>query len=142
MDLLGGDVYTASAQALSTVTALAVPARSCRDLLEAEPRCLLRFAFDLAEIVAVLTGSVADLVFLDLERRLGRLLADSPSVGDSVHLAMTQSELAARLGVARQSLNRAFAKLAERGLIVVESSRVVRVVDRLALGAFIDSGPR
>jgi DNA-binding FadR family transcriptional regulator len=55
---------------------------------------------------------------------------------------MTQSELAARLGVTRQSVNRALVKLASRGLIVVEGGRPVRVLDRDVLTAFVDSGSR
>lgn len=142
VSVLDGGSYTASAQALTDVTAFAMPTQACRRLLEAEPRCLLRFAASLTEIVNALTASLGDLVFLDLERRLARLLAESPSVGDRIHLSLTQSELAARLGVARQSLNRAVAQLVRRGFIGTEPSGVFEVFDRAALEAFIGSGGR
>lgn len=104
--------------------------------------CLLNFATELTQIVDLLTGSVADLVFLDLERRLARFLIEAPSVGDRIHLSLTQSELAARLGVARQSLNRALAKLIERGFVASDSARVIRVLDRPAIDAFVKSSER
>lgn len=142
INVLAGGTYSASAQALTTVGAFAMPSEACRALLQAEPACLLHFATELAQIVDLLTASVADLVFLDLERRLARFLLEAPSVGDRIHLSLTQSELAARLGVARQSLNRALAKLVERGFVASDSARVIRVLDRPAINAFVDSSVR
>ncbi len=103
---------------------------------------MLMHAHHLAEIVRMLTETMTDLVFLDLERRLARMLAESSVDGQLTDLRMTQSELAARLGVTRQSVNRALVKLASRGLVVVESGRPVRILDREVLTAFVDSGSR
>jgi len=97
------------------------------------------FAHDLATIVRVLTASMADLVFLGLERRLARTLADAANGDGRVILGITQSELAARLGVARQSVNEAIGKLAARKLITVRSAREIHIVDRAALDEFIAS---
>lgn len=140
VDVLGGGAYTASARALSAVTALCVPGRACVELLETEPGAMLAYARDLAGMVRALTDSMADLVFLDLERRLARTVADAPAHRDVVRLAMTQGELAARLGVARQSVNQALAKLARRGLIAAESAGTLRILDRAALDAFVKGG--
>ena len=142
VDLLHGGSHTASAQALTAVRALAIPRRACVDLLEAEPAVLLRHARHLASIVSALTDTMGDLVFLDLERRLARVLAEASVDGKLIDLRMTQSELAARLGVTRQSVNRALVKLASRGLIVMESGRPVRLLDPDVLAAFVASGSR
>ena len=142
VDLLHGEHYTASAQALTAVRALSIPARVCLELLETEPDVMLMHAHHLAEIVRMLTEIMTDLVFLDLERRLARMLAESSVDGQLTDLRMTQSELAARLGVTRQSVNRALVKLASRGLVVVESGRPARILDREVLTAFVDSGSR
>lgn len=142
VSLLYGERYTASAQALTTVRVVAVPAPVCVDLLEREPPVLMEHARRLAWIVTTLTDTMTDLVFLDLERRLARMLAESSASGQLIDLRMTQSELAARLGVTRQSVNRALVKLASRGFIVVEGGRPVRVLDRDVLTAFVDSGSR
>ncbi len=135
--LLDPPGHQASAEALTRVTAVAIPAADCIDLLTAEPLVALDFARELAGIVRVLNESLADLVFLDLERRLARTLAAAPSVGDVVSLGVSQGELAARLGVARQSLNQALSRLAQRGLIAVETPRMIRILDRPALHLFV-----
>lgn len=96
----------------------------------------MAWAQDLALTVRRLTGSAADLVFLDLPRRLAKLLIGA---GDAeVELGLSQSELAARLGVARQSVNRALAGLTRRGWIEVDRS-TVRLRDRAALTRFAES---
>ena len=137
VDVLGGHAYSVSAQALSAVQVVVIPARACQELLATEPAAALAYATELSSIVRRLTSSMSDLVFLDLERRLARMLADAPATGDIVSLDMTQSELAARLGAARQSLNQSLSRLAERGLIVLEGPRVIRIVDRDAVAAFV-----
>lgn len=142
VDLLHGEHYTASAQALTAVRALAIPRQTCVQLLETEPDVMLMHAHHLAQIVRMLTETMTDLVFLDLERRLARMLAENSVDGQLTGLRMTQSELAARLGVTRQSVNRALVKLASRGLIQVESGRPVRILDHEVLSAFVDSGSR
>ncbi|NMD46178.1 MAG: winged helix-turn-helix domain-containing protein [Propionibacterium sp.] len=80
---------------------------------------------------------MADLVFLDLERRLARSLIEDPA-GEVVHLAVNQSDLGARLGATRQSVNQALGRLARRGFVRVESPRVIRILDRDAIGTFIE----
>lgn len=137
VDLLVPGCHTASAQVLSPVSAVAVPAERCIELLAAEAAVALDYARDLAGIVSILNESMADLVFLDLERRLARMLLDAPSVDGLVPVTVTQSELAARLGAARQSVNQALARLARRGYVRLESSRSIRIVDPDALKAFV-----
>jgi CRP-like cAMP-binding protein len=142
VELLDTRQYTLSARALSAVTALAVPARAVVDLLEAEPAVALDYARQLAWITGALNRALADLVFLDLERRLARRLSEAATDAGRVTLTTTQTELAANLGVARQSLNQALAKLARRGLITIESAREVTILDRKGLDAFVATPPR
>jgi CRP/FNR family cyclic AMP-dependent transcriptional regulator len=89
-----------------------------------------------------LTGGTADLVFLDLPRRLAKLLLgearETPSGVLRVEPGMTQSGLAARLGVTRQTLNRALGDLVRRGWVLPgDGGYVVR--DPAALRRFADS---
>lgn len=130
--------HLAAARALSQVTAVAVPAKGYLELLAAEPLVTLDFARELAVIVKILNESLADLVFLDLERRLARTLVETPPTNDMVHLAENQSDLGARLGATRQSVNQALGRLARRGFVRLEGPRVIRILDREAIGAFID----
>ena len=132
---------SATAEALGDVELLAVAAADVRTLLEAQPALLLAAAAELAGTVRRLTGSAADLVFLDLPRRLAKLLIGEASPGpDGVLLVdpgMSQSGLAARLGVTRQTLNRALSGLARRGWVETQGPGFV-LRDPDALRRFAD----
>lgn len=142
VDALLGSRYSASAQALSRVRTLAAPSAAFVDLLRAEPAVLFQHAGDLSRIVTVLVESMTDLVFLDLEHRLARTLVNAAENGETFDLLLTQAELGAKLGVARQSVNAALARLSRRGLVAVRSGRLIRVVDRPGLTAFAQDGHR
>jgi CRP-like cAMP-binding protein len=133
---------SATAEALGDVELLAVAAADVRALLEAEPALLLAVAGELAATVRRLTGNAADLVFLDLPRRLAKLLVGEATAGPDgvlrVDLGMSQSGLAARLGVTRQTLNRALAGLTRRGWVEAHGGRFV-LRDPDALRRFADS---
>jgi CRP/FNR family cyclic AMP-dependent transcriptional regulator len=96
----------------------------------------------LAASMRRLNGTAADLVFLDLPRRLAKLLlAESSLRPDGTiqsQLGMSQSGVAARLGVTRQSLNRALSGLAQRGWVTVDGP-LVQLDDVSALMRFADS---
>ena len=81
-------------------------------------------------------------MFLDLPRRLAKLLltgAVDRGLGIvTVELGMSQSGVAARLGVTRQSLNRALVGLTKRGWVSVDGT-VVQLLDSAALQRFADS---
>lgn len=136
LSILDGRPRSATAEAMDVVELVAVPAAAVRAVLQGSPALAVAWAQDLALTVRRLTGSAADLVFLDLPRRLAKLLVTEG--GAEVRLGMNQSEVAARLGVARQSLNRALGGLARRGWISVHGSTVT-LQDRVALARFADS---
>ncbi|QAY73615.1 Crp/Fnr family transcriptional regulator [Agromyces protaetiae] len=142
VDFLAGPVFTVSAHVLTAGTALALPATALRRVLETEPQCLLRFATDLAVVVTTLTTAVADLVFVDVTGRLARVLLDWADEAGSVALPGTQSELAARLGVTRQTLNTALARLAHDRLIRVDSPRLLHLSYVAALAKLARVSPR
>ena len=112
---------SATAEALDDVELLAVPAPDVRAVLEQHPGLLLSAAAELAGTVRRLTGSAGDLVFLDLPRRLAKLLLSEATPGPDgvprVDVGMSQTGLAARLGVTRQTLNRALTGLVRHGWV-------------------------
>jgi len=141
LSVLDGLPRSASASALDDVTLVALPAAALRQLLARSPALSLAWAQELSGTVRRLTGSAADLVFLDLPRRLAKFLLDADTDGrrpSAVELGLSQSEVAARLGVARQSLNRALSALQARGWIDVQGTRIV-LLDRSALERFAGS---
>lgn len=135
--LLDPQGHQASAHALTHVEAVVIPAAACLELISAEPWVGLDYARELTSVIRILNESMADLVFLDLERRLARTLVEAPSRDDMVWLPVSQGELAARLGSARQSLNQALARLAHRGFVRIEAPQRIRITDRAALVAFV-----
>jgi CRP/FNR family transcriptional regulator, cyclic AMP receptor protein len=133
---------SAGVDALQASELLVLPAAAVRELLERNSDALLAIALELAAGMRRLTGSMADLIFLDLPRRLAKLLlADSvprPDGTASTVLESSQSGVAARLGVTRQSLNRALAGLVRRGWIDVAGT-TVELRDVPALHRFVES---
>ncbi len=131
------DVVAAEASVL-----IAVPTLAARAVLESDPGAVLAVALQLAAHVRRLTGAMSDLIFLDLPRRVAKLLLsrefllpDGRTVSD---LGGSQTMVAAQLGVSRQSLNKALSGLARRGWIEVEGQRVV-LLDPRALQKFMQS---
>ncbi|MDQ6851657.1 MAG: Crp/Fnr family transcriptional regulator [Actinomycetota bacterium] len=142
LSMLDGQPRSASVEALEPVELIAVAAEHVRSLLDSDPAALRAVALALAAGMRRLSGTAADLVFLDLPRRLAKLLLSlSTPHGDGTaesRLAMSQSGVAAQLGVTRQSLNRALVGLAHRGWITVNGARV-QINDVAALTHFADS---
>lgn len=121
------------AVALTDAEVLVLSAALVREVLLAHPEALMQLAAGLAGIVRIMTDAAAGLVFLDLRARLAKLLLARSASGDRVHLGVTQGALAAQLGVARQSLNRALGGLQRDGLIRVRNGTTIELLDRMAL---------
>jgi CRP-like cAMP-binding protein len=142
LSMIDGQPRSASAEALSATELVTLPADDVRAALHADPVLLLAVAAELASTVRRLTSGTADLVFLDLPRRLAKLLVtearEEPAGRLRVDLGMSQSGLADRLGVTRQSLNRALAGLLRRGWITAEDGGFV-IPDPTALRQFAES---
>lgn len=137
LSVLDGCDRSASAVALDDVSLWCVPAEAVRALLHVSPAAALAVAEELAARVRRLTGAAADLVFLDLPRRLAKLLA-SEEAAEGRATALTQSDVAAHLGVTRQSLNRALQRLQDRGWVEVQRGGIA-VLDVPALQRFAQS---
>ena len=133
ISVLDQQARSATVQATEATEVLVVPGHLLRELLARSPQLALTWATALAAQVRRLTVSQADLVFLDLPRRLAKLLVEDG--GTTVVLGPSQAEVAARLGVARQTLNRALSALHQRGWISVDGTRVL-LRERAALQQF------
>lgn len=141
LSVLDREPRSATVEALEAAELIAVPGDDARHLLETNPNALRAVAVALAAGMRRLSGTAADLVFLDLPRRLAKLLlAEAVARPDGTvesRLAMNQTGVAARLGVTRQSLNRAMSALAQRSWITVEGA-TIRLDDVPALTRFAD----
>ena len=141
LSMIDGQFRSASAEAISSAEVVTLPAREVRAALRSDPVLLMAAAVGLAATVRRLTGRTADLVFLDLPRRLAKLLlaeARESAGRHRVDPGMSQSALAGRLGVTRQSLNRALVGLVHRGWITPDGGGYI-IDDPVALRRFADS---
>jgi CRP-like cAMP-binding protein len=142
LSILDRQPRSATVDALEAAELIALPAHEARALLASNREALNAVALDLAAGMRRLSGTAADLVFLDLPRRLAKLLlAEANRRADGVlesRLAMSQSGVAARLGATRQTLNRAMSTLAQRGWITLEGT-TVRIDNEAALTRFAES---
>ena len=87
-----------------------------------------------------LTEAVSDLVFLDLPRRVAKILLSQPRGEDGViQLRMSQEQLAHQAGGSRQSVNAALRGFERRGWIEVHD-RAVTVKQAVTLGRFAGDG--
>lgn len=134
LGLVDGGPRSAGATAVEDAVVWCLPTGALRSVLERQPQAALAVAQVLAGQLRALTGATADLVLVDLPRRLARLLLRDGTAADG----LSQAELAARLGVARQSLNRALSDLHGRGWVEVGRG-CVRVLDGQSLAEFAES---
>ena len=132
LSLVDGGTRSAGATALEETELICLPRDAFMTLLQDSPDAAIALAQDLAAMLRRLTSSAADLVFLDLPRRLAKLLVTEDVEG------MAQAQVAARLGVGRQSLNKALSRFADRGWVEVQRAGV-HVRDLAALQRFADS---
>jgi CRP/FNR family cyclic AMP-dependent transcriptional regulator len=74
-----------------------------------------------------LTGQNADLVFLDLPRRVAKLLLYRmrQTKHSVIELGLNQTEIASMLGGSRQSVNQALREFEKRGWILSEGSTII-----------------
>jgi CRP-like cAMP-binding protein len=82
-----------------------------------------------------LTEATADLVFLDLPRRVAKWLVEPRPGGDQADITISQEELAHHVAGTRQSVNAALRGFERRGWVQLHSRRVV-VLDHEALRRF------
>jgi CRP/FNR family cyclic AMP-dependent transcriptional regulator len=123
---------SANVEAIDAAHLICIPADAYRALLEASPAVSLALAEELAARIRTLMGSAADLVFLDVPRRLAKLLLAAPATEG---LTLSQTDIAEQLGSTRSSVNRALTMFQRQGW--VETTRhCTTVVDRDGLEAF------
>ncbi len=129
----------ATARAVAAVDLLSMSADTMRRWLSTEPEAawhLLRF---LARRVRRTNDVVENLLFSDVSRRVARAALDlADRFGRRtvevlrVDHGLTQEELAHYVGASRESVNRALAEFAARGVVRLESRGLVLTdVDRL-----------
>jgi CRP/FNR family transcriptional regulator, cyclic AMP receptor protein len=139
LSVTDGGPRSADAETLEECHLLFVPRATISDLCARVPPVAQALAGALAATLRRLTEASSDLVFLDLPRRVAKVLLSQPRGDDGViRPKMSQEEFAHQAGGARQSVNAALRGFEKRGWIEVHG-RTVTVKQPAALGRF--AGP-
>jgi CRP/FNR family transcriptional regulator, cyclic AMP receptor protein len=127
---------SADAETLDECQLLLIPHEAIQEICARIPSAAQALAQSIAAIVRTLTDVTADLIFLDLPRRVAKALLNQPRGGDGIiHQKLSQEELAHQVGGTRQSVNAALRGFERRGWIEVHD-RIITVKQTAALGRF------
>ena len=131
-----GGPRSADAEALEATRLLLIPREMILDLCDRAPTVAQALLRSVTAMLRRLTEAASDLVFLDLPRRVAKVLLSQPRGGDGViSPSLSQEELAHQAGGSRQSVNAALRGFERRGWIQV-SGRTVTVTQAAALNRF------
>ena len=137
LSVTDGGPRSADAEALEESRLLVVPREAVQDVCSRVPSVALALANSIAATLRRLTEEASDLVFLDLPRRVAKVLLAQPRDGDgNIRQKMNQEQLAHQVGGSRQSVNIALRGFERRGWIEVHG-RAVTVKEAAALGRFV-----
>lgn len=124
------------AETLEECQLLLIPRETIQDICARVPSAAQALTGSIAATLRRLTEAAADLVFLDLPRRVAKALLSQPRGEDGViRQKMSQEEFAHQVGGTRQSVNAALRGFERRGWIEVHD-RAVTVKQAAALGRF------
>lgn len=132
LSLLDGAARSATVEAAQEAAVVWLPAAAVVAVLRANADLAEELLRQQAAAIRKTSGMVADLVFLDLPRRVAKYVVEHADHRGHAELGLSQTELAAAVGGVRQSVNGALRGLERRGWIRM-SGRTVTVHDRAAL---------
>ena len=136
LSVADGGPRSADAETLEESQLLIVPRRVILDLCARVPSVAEALTASLAATVRRLTDATSDLVFLDLPRRVAKVLLNQPRDDDGViRPSISQEELAHQAGSTRQSVNAALRGFERRGWIGMQD-RTVTLKQAAALSRF------
>jgi len=134
--VVDGGPRSADAETLEDSQLLLIPRDAVRDVCTRVPAAAQALTNSIAATLRRLTDATADLVFLDLPRRVAKILLSQPAGNDGIiRLRMSQEELAHQAGSTRQSVNAALRGFERRGWIEMHD-RTVTVKQSAALSRF------
>ena len=116
-----GGPRSADVETLADSQLLFVPRERVQEVCGRIPAAALALAVSVAATVRQLTEATADLVFLDLPRRVAKVLLTQPrDTGGLISPPLTQEQFARLAAGTRQSVNAALRGFEKRGWITVD----------------------
>ncbi|MBI5301283.1 MAG: Crp/Fnr family transcriptional regulator [Chloroflexi bacterium] len=124
-----GGPNPANVSAVQASTLWIVPSASVVDLITRRPEVALAVIRNLGARIRHLVTLVEDLALRHVTARLAKLLLETAT---SRQPALTQQEMASRLGTVREMIGRSLRQMESKGLIKTERGKIV-IVDRKGL---------
>jgi CRP/FNR family transcriptional regulator, cyclic AMP receptor protein len=143
LSVADGGPRSADAETLEESHLLLVPREAIQDVSARVPAVAQAVTSSVAATLRRLTEAASDLVFLDLPRRVAKVLLNEPRADDgTIRTKLSQEQLAHQAGGTRQSVNAALRGFERRGWIEVHD-RIIMVKQAAALGRFagIEASP-
>lgn len=130
-------IFPANAMALEETEVLLIPSQMIDTLAQDDPRILFNIIFDLSCMLKDSMALVESLSLKDIPQRLATFLLISTPRSDAdgtstLHLPVSQRELAKMLGTSPETLSRVLKKMSVQGIIEVKG-RNIKTLDREAL---------
>jgi CRP-like cAMP-binding protein len=143
LEVLAGGPRSADAVALTPSRVVVFGAAVASRLLLTCPALVLSLARDMVGIIRAHRETAREQAFSAVPNRLARFLIEAADADGRILLDGPQVLVAQRLGIARQTLNRALRRLSTGDLVRVEpTGRVITIVDRAGLHALARAGGR
>jgi CRP-like cAMP-binding protein len=132
--VFGGDVNLASAEAMGKVVLNVIKKSDLETILREYPQVALNVIHILSQQVRQLVSLVEDLSFRQVTGRVAKMLLEYAGDGSGDRPRLTQQEMAAMIGTAREMVGRSLKSLEEEGIIKFDRHRII-VADINALKA-------
>jgi CRP/FNR family transcriptional regulator, cyclic AMP receptor protein len=126
LSIADGGPRSADAETLEPCELLFIPADAVRRACQRSPEVARALTDSIAASLRRLSEAASDLVFLDLPRRVAKVLLAQPRDGDgAIRPGLSQEEIARQSAGTRQSVNAAMRGFQRRGWIDVQDRTVI-----------------
>lgn len=134
MAVLDGGARSADVCAIRRSRFLRISRDTALQILESEPKALLRLISELSARLRRANSGLEDAQLLDLGGRLAQRLLDE--AGDGATITLTQTELARRIGASREKVNRKLHEWEDEGWVSLTRAGI-KLTQRAELQALI-----
>ncbi len=128
-----GSPNTASAQAMVTSLLYGIGRSDLETIIRQYPQVAMNVSRVMAKQVRQLGTLVEDLSFKNVTSRVAKILLEHAGDGSGERPRLTQQDMAAMAGTAREVVGRALKALEGEGVIQIDRHRIV-IRDKVALG--------
>ena len=123
--VFGGGLNLAGAEALGPVTLYGIKKSDLETVLKDYPPIVLNVIRVLSQRVQDMVSLIEDLSFKNVTGRVAKILLENAGSGTDNNPRLTQQEMAAMAGTAREMVGRSLKTLEEEGIIRFERHRIV-----------------